>query len=135
MRAGYLYLTPCTGLPDAVCLHEAAVPPTGGAETPVIAYFWDLDAAMMHFHADLRRRLLDPDRKAYRADMAEAAAVLDAIDLRHQRTYLSPALAGSPELDAATARLRAKHLLVRRVFDWVGVIGLLLLLLTALLPI
>ncbi|WP_058553778.1 hypothetical protein [Thiohalocapsa sp. ML1] len=133
MRDGYLYLTPCADLPGAVCLHEAAVPPTGDATTPVIAYFWDVDAAAMHFHTGLRRRLLDPDRKAYRADMVEAAAVLDAIELRHQRTYVSPALAASPELDAAAARLRRQHQLVRRMFDWAGVVGLLLLLYTALL--
>lgn len=131
MRDGYLYLTTCADLPGAVCVHEAAVPPAGDARTPMIAYFWDLDAAMMHFHTGLCRRLLDPDRKAYRADMVEAAAVLDAIELRHQRTYLSPALAASPELDAAAARLRRQHRRVRRVFDWVGIVGLLLLLYTA----
>jgi hypothetical protein len=133
MRDGYLYLTPCTDLPEAICLHEAAVPPAGDASTPVIAYFWDLDAAVMHFHSGLCRRLLDPDRKAYRADMVEAAAVLDAIELRHQRTYVSPALAASPALEAAVTRLRRQHQLVRRIFDWAGIVGLLLLLYTALL--
>jgi hypothetical protein len=135
MRDGYLYLTPCTDLPDAVCLHEAAVPPVADAGAMMVAYFWDLDAAVMHFHTDLRRRLLDPDLRAYRADMVEAAAVLDAIDLRHQRTYLSPSLAHSPELDVVAARLRARHLRVRRVFDLIGVVALLLLLFTALLPV
>jgi hypothetical protein len=133
MRDGYLYLTPCADLPGAVCLHEAAVPPVGDASTAMIAYFWDLDAAAMHFHTGLRRRLLDPDRKAYRADMVEAAAVLDAIELRHQRTYLSPLLAQSPALDAAAARLRRRHQRARRIFDWVGIVGLLLLLYSALL--
>jgi hypothetical protein len=135
MRDGYLYITPCVDLPDAICLHEAVVPPAGNAMVGAVAYFWDLDAAMMHFHAGLRRRLLDPDRHAYRTDMVQAAAVLDAIDLRHHRTYLSPALAGSAELEATAERLRAQHRRVHRLFDLVGLLALLLLLLAALLPI
>ncbi len=134
MRAGYLYITACRDLPQAVCLREAAVPPGLSDEAGVVVYFQDLDAAAMHFHAGLRRRLLDVDRKAYRADMAEAAAVLDAIDLHHHCAYLAPDVAASPALAAATDRLRRKHLRVRRIFDWVGILALLLLLLTALLP-
>jgi type VI protein secretion system component VasF len=64
----------------------------------------------------------------------QAAAALDAIDLRHHRVYLAPELAASPALAEATGRLQRKHQRVRRIFDWVGIIGLLLLLLTALLP-
>jgi len=134
MRAGYLYLIPCRELLGAVCLREAAVPPSPGNDVGVIVHFQDLDAAAMHFHAGLRRQLLDLDRKAYRAEMVEAAAVLDAIELRHQCTYLAPEVATSPALAAATDRLRRKHLLVRRIFDVAGILGLLLLLYTALLP-
>jgi hypothetical protein len=134
MRAGYLYLTPCRDLLGAVCLREAAVAPGTTAGAGIVAFFWDLDAAMMHFHAALRHRLLDLDGKAYRADLVEAAAALDAIDLRHQRTYLSPELAANPALADATERLRHRHLLVRRILDWVGIAGLLLLVFTALLP-
>lgn len=108
------------------------------AEAPegvaIVAYFWDLDAATMHFHADLRRHLLDINQRAYRADMVEAAAALDAIELQHQRTYLAPALAASPALSAATARLHHKHRRWQRLFDWLGIVGLFLLLLTSMLP-
>jgi hypothetical protein len=135
MRAGYLYIKPCKGLPGAVCLREAAVAPGSAVGAGIVAFFWDLDAAMMHFHTELRHRLLDLDRKAYRAEMMEAAAALDAIDLRHHRVYLDPALAASAALADATERLRQKHLRLRRVFDWVGVLALLLLLAAVLLPI
>lgn len=134
MRAGYLYLTRCGDLPEAVCLHKAEVAPGAAEDVGIIAYFDDLDAAAMHFHADLRHRLLDLDHRAYRADMVEAAAALDAIELRHQRTYLSPALAGSQALVAATERLHHRHRRWRRVFDWVGILALILLFLTAGLP-
>jgi hypothetical protein len=118
-----------------VCLQEAEVAPEAPEGAGIVAYFWDLDAAMMHFHADLRRRLLDVDRRAYRADMVEAAAALDAIELQHQRTYLAPALAASPALSEATQRLHHQHQRWRRVFDWLGIIGLLLLFLMSLLPV
>jgi hypothetical protein len=134
MRAGYLYISPCRDLPGAVCLREAAVAPGAAQEAGAVVFFWDLDAAVMHFHADLRRYLLDLDRKAYRTSLVQAAAALDAIDLRHHRVYLAPELAASPALAEATGRLQRKHQRVRRIFDWVGIIGLLLLLLTALLP-
>lgn len=133
MRAGYLYLTPCGNVPEAVCLHEAAIAPAAPDQVGIVAYFYDLDAASMHFHTDLRHRLLDVDMRAYRADMVEAAAALDAIELQHYRTYLSPALAGSPALADATERLHHKHRRWRRLFDWVGILGLILLFATALL--
>ncbi|WP_296896125.1 hypothetical protein [Thiohalocapsa sp.] len=135
MRAGYLYITPCSDPPEAVCLHEATIPPATPADAGIVAFFWDLDAAVMHFHADLRNRLLDLNSRAYRADMVEAAAALDAIELKHQRTYLSPTLAASSALTDATERLHHKHRRWQRVFDWVGILALILLFLIALLPI
>ncbi|WP_295887722.1 hypothetical protein [uncultured Thiohalocapsa sp.] len=134
MRAGYLYITPCGDTPDAICLREAAVAPGAPDNAGIVAFFWDLDAAMMHFHADLRTRLLDLNRRAYRADMVEAAAALDAIELQHHRTYLAPALAASPALADATERLHHKHQRWRRLFDWVGIGALILLFLMSLLP-
>lgn len=127
MRAGYLYITPCGDMPKAVCLQAAEIAPQAPESAGIVAYFWDLDAAMMHFHADLRRRLLDLDRRAYRADMVEAAAALDAVELQHQRTYLAPALAASPALIKATERLHHRHQRWQRLFDWVGVLALVLL--------
>ncbi|NBC13460.1 MAG: hypothetical protein GVY09_08975 [Gammaproteobacteria bacterium] len=110
-----------------MCLQAAEIAPQAPESAGIVAYFWDLDAAMMHFHADLRRRLLDLDRRAYRADMVEAAAALDAVELQHQRTYLAPALAASPALIKATERLHHRHQRWRRLFDWVGVLALVLL--------
>ncbi|WP_295541670.1 hypothetical protein [uncultured Thiohalocapsa sp.] len=134
MRAGYLYIAPCGSTPRVICLEEADIMAEAPEGVAIVAYFWDLDAAMMHFHADLRRHLLDANRRAYRADMVEAAAALDAIELQHQRTYLAPALAASPAWRAATARLHHKHRRWQRLFDWLGIVGLLLLVLTSLLP-
>jgi hypothetical protein len=133
MRSGYLYLTSCRNPPGSVCLHEAAIPPAGGDGIPIIVRFADVDAAVMHFHQGLHRRLLDPDRHAYRATLPQAAAVLDAIDLRHQRTYLSPELAKDKALPAEVERLRKSHQRVRRIFDWVGIFALVLLLLLSVL--
>jgi hypothetical protein len=134
MRAGYLYIEACRDLPEAVCLREALIAPGPAEGAGIIVFFWDLDAAMMHFHNDLRHCLIDPDRKAYRADMVRAAATLDASDLRHQRTHLAPALALDPDFDSIVGGLRHRHQRVRRIFDWVGIIGLLLLLLMSALP-
>jgi len=63
----------------------------------------------MHFHANLRRQLLDLDRKVYRTDMAHTAAAQDAIDLRHHCTYLHSALAASPALTETSLRMQRKH--------------------------
>lgn len=134
MRAGYLYIEPCRDLPEAVCLREALVAPGPTEAAGIIVFFWDLDAAAMHFHNDLRHCLVDPDRKAYRVDIVRAAATLDASDLRHQRTRLDPAVAAHPDFYGTVQGLRRRHQRVRRIFDWVGILGLLVLLLTALLP-
>jgi hypothetical protein len=134
MRAGYLYLAPCPKTPGVIRLNEAAIPPSGGEEVQLIMHFTDLDAAAMHFHTGLRRRLVDPDARSYRATMPEAAAVMQAIELRHQLTYLSPQLASNPSLAAETARLHRRHMVTHRIFDLIGVAGLVLLILTALLP-
>jgi hypothetical protein len=66
--------------------------------------------------------------------MVRAAATLDASDLRHQRTRLDPAVAANPDFDSIVLRLRRRHQRVRRIFDWVGILGLLLLLLLTALP-
>jgi hypothetical protein len=109
-----------------------ATPSAGarGSDIPVVRYaaaFTDLDAALMHAHAGLRRGLVDVDARLYRTDALEAVAVADAIELRHRVAYLDPELAAAPRLAAETSRLRARHRLADKVWTGVGIAGILLL--------
>jgi len=92
------------------------------------ARFRDIDAALMHFHEGLRRRLVDLDARLYRADITEAIAIADAIDLEHRRVFIDPAIAGDPRLDANLARRRSRHRRWDLIFNGIGLAALALLL-------
>lgn len=108
--------------------HLTVPAPTRPSRLHFCARFDDLDAAMMHFHSAMPRRLVDLDRRLYRVSVLEAVAAADAILLPHRRVYLDPDLADEPVLAQAIARRRARHLLWTHVFDGVGYVALLLLL-------
>jgi len=99
----------------------------GDARLRYAARFEDVDAALMHAHNALRRRLIDVDRRLYRTDPIEAVAAVDAIDLPHRRVHLDATLAGDDRLTARIARRRAGHERDDRIWTGIGAAALLFL--------
>ena len=139
MRAGYLYLQTHSDHPDRVRVLTSEQPPVAGPghesmSIPYIVRFNDLDAAKMHFHNALRRKLVDIDASLYRVPLAEAIATIEAEELRHERVWLDPALSASAlqQVDAIAAQQRRRHRRNDMIWRAVGVIALLWLLLNAL---
>jgi len=97
------------------------------------AYFHDLDAALMHTHEPLKRRLVDVDKGLYRIDPLEAVAAAQSVDLRHWQTYIDAEIADDPRLaESVTSKLRRKQRF-QLLWNIVGVIAIVLLLLKLLL--
>ena len=138
MRAGYLYLQTHNDHPELVRVltseHSPDVqhsqPPTA---IPYVARFNDLDAAKMHFHNELRRKLVDIDTSLYQISLAEAIATVEAEELRHQRVWIDPALSQSAlnQVETITARAQRRHQLHNLIWRTVGVIAIVWLLLNA----
>ena len=142
MRVGYLYLETSNRHPGVVRIvrSTAAQPPdplaNGRGAEPAIRYiarFPDVDAAQMHAHNALRRRLLDVEARTYRASLVEAIAALAAIELPHRRIYLDSSLDERTQAEIA-ARIREnhhKHTRTNLVWQIVGGLGIGLLMLLA----
>lgn len=97
------------------------------------AYFHDLDAALMHVHEPLRRRLMDIDKRLYRADPVQAVAAAQGVGLRHWQTYIDADIADDPHLaEIVTARHRRRKRL-DLLWNSVGVLAALFLMLKLLL--
>jgi hypothetical protein len=117
MQSGFLFVETNARHPGMVRIRGAAQDPTPigdglraghGPRVRLVVRFLDLDAARMHAHTELRRRLIDADAGTYRASLVEAVAALDAIQLDHRLIYRDPDI--STEDAAAIASLvRARH--------------------------
>lgn len=96
-----------------------------------VARFNDAEAALMHTHELLRRRLLDIDAHLYRTDLVTAIAALESLDLRHHRVYLDPQTASryDDDIRRATADLIARRQRREKLFQAMGFVGIVLLLL------
>ena len=136
MQSGYLLLETRPEHPQLVQVRRAdELPARPSPQLKFAARFQDIDAALMHFHEGLRRRLVDLDAHLYRTELTDAVAVAEAIELPHRRVHIDAALANDPRLTAAIERLHQKHRRWQRIFNGVGIAALVLLLLTAVLGI
>jgi hypothetical protein len=138
MRSGYLLLETSASHPGLVRIFiTATLPPLPGpAADPELRHavrFDDIDVARMHAHELLCRRLVDIDAGLYRAGPLEAVAAVESIGLSHRRVYLDPALAADPALEPAIATLIARRQRRDRIWEWVGMAALGLLLIKVLL--
>jgi len=90
-----------------------------------IARFNDSDAALMHTHEILKRRLIDADGHLYRVSAERAIAAIESVDLKCRRIYLDGEL--SDECKEAIAsqaeRLRSRRRAWAVVFQAFGYIG------------
>ncbi|MGE5152517.1 MAG: hypothetical protein ACM3ST_00745 [Bdellovibrio bacteriovorus] len=146
MRQGYLLIETHPNVPGRIRLSTsdrlpgapqdlAASEPPARPQTRYVALFTDLAVASMHAHSALRRDLVDIDSRLYRTDPVKAVAALESIALSHRRIYLDPELAADPRLDAEIARRRARQRRRDQVWNGIGILAVLLLLLKLLLGI
>lgn len=100
-----------------------------GPRIVFVSRFNDSEAALMHTHAVLRRRLVDIDAGLYRAPPDQAIAAVRAVDLRHHEVYLDPDIseALSARIEALQARLIRRKQWTRQVFETIGYIALAML--------
>ncbi|MDJ0739710.1 MAG: hypothetical protein QNJ91_08330 [Gammaproteobacteria bacterium] len=91
-----------------------------------IARFNDIEAALMHTHEILKRRLLDPDAHLYRASLAQAIAAVESLALRHRGVYIDPDLDATTraEIDAQRQRNIDAQQRKDRFFQVLGSIGI-----------
>jgi hypothetical protein len=111
--------------------------PEGRTDGPLrvryIARFNDGEAAMMHVHQLLRRRLVDVDSGIYRGDLVTAVAAIESLGLAHERIYLDLEIDGENRslINAKVLSLEAKRRRFERFWNAVGYIALGFLLLQA----
>lgn len=120
-----------------VDLPDTASMPDSPMRLRYVARFNDSDAALMHAHETLKRRLLDPDAHLYRVPLECAIAAVASLDLRHREIFMDSGLPAQSlaAIDHRIQRLQERHRRRERLFETVGYIavGLLLLNLLALL--
>lgn len=137
MQPGVLYLETHAAHPGLVRVALADAPPPTGTNVPArvryAARFADRDAALMHTHELLRRRLVDVDARLYRTSLPAAIAAIESLDLSHHRLYVDPGLDADSvaAIGAAQTRLVRHRQLADRVWTVVGYVALGLLLLRA----
>ena len=95
-----------------------------------IARFNDLEAALMHTHELLKRRLIDPDAHLYRVSPERAIAATESLDLKHRRIYLDAGFSDESRaaMDSLAAGFRARHQAWVVIFQTIGYIGVAILL-------
>ena len=63
-----------------------------GGHISYVARYNDIDAAMMHVHEVLKRRLVDLDHHLYRTDLVDAIAAAKSRVLAHRDIWIDPDL-------------------------------------------
>ena len=111
-----------------VTAHRPAVDsdPQAGARIRYTAQFNDREAALMHTHELLKRRLLDPDAHLYRADLARAIAAVESVELRHRDVHWDPQIDDETrsEVERIVAANRVLQRHKDRFFQTLGYIGI-----------
>lgn len=122
MQSGYLMIATRLDHPGLVFVETASIAPQ--SSRPGLAFaarFSDIDAALMHLHEPLRRRLESLEPRCYGVELEQAVAVADAIELDHRVVFIDPALADRPRVRERTEMLRRRH---RRVDWWLHAVGI-----------
>ncbi|MGB5198468.1 MAG: hypothetical protein WBN68_00450 [Sedimenticolaceae bacterium] len=109
---------------------ETAAPVQAVRRIRFIARFSDREAALMHTHEILKRRLLDLDTHLYRVPLEQAVGAIESLDLNRRRTYLDGDLSvqTTMAIQAWASRYRNRHNRWDRLFEALGYVGLGLLL-------
>jgi hypothetical protein len=91
-----------------------------------VARFNDREAALMHTHEILRRRLIDLDTHLYRVPPERAIAAVESLDLKHRRIYLDSEFSDESlsAITSLTERLRSRRRAWATLFQTLGYIGI-----------
>jgi len=95
-----------------------------------VARFNDREAALMHTHEILKRRLIDLDGHLYRVALEKAVAATESLDLRHRRIFIDPGLSDESHaaIDSLVGEFRRQRRVWATFFQTLGYIGIGLLL-------
>jgi hypothetical protein len=125
MQSGYLTLEARNDDPGLIfVISQTSLPDLAQPALLYVAFFNDIDAAGMHFHEAVRRRLKSLEPRTYRLQPLEAVAAADAIELEHRRVFLSPSLAEDGRLAMDVQVLHQRHQRNDRWLDAVGWLAL-----------
>ena len=136
MKSGYLSIETHQDRPGLVRLLATSEQPEAASGVQAvrriryIARFGDREAALMHTHEILKRRLLDLDTHLYRVPLEQAIGAIESLDLNYRRIYLDGDLSvqTTKAMQAWTSRFRNRHNRWDRLFEALGYVGLGLLL-------
>jgi len=94
------------------------------------ARFNDGDAALMHTHEILKRRLLDPDSHLYRVPEERAIAAIESLGLTHRDVYFDPSMdeATRQAIDRLREDMAGQRERKEQLFTTIGYIAIGLLL-------
>ena len=139
MKAGYLTLEthPNHNHLVRVCMRQAEPDIKHGDDGSVIRYiarFRDVEAAQMHVQNMMHRFLVNLEQRIYRKPLVEMIACVEADELEHKRTWMDPAIGDSElaQIQALTERNRKRHRWMDLIWQAVGIVALILLLVTSL---
>ena len=132
MQSGYLAIETHRDRPGIVRLVLSTEAPDPAPATHAvrrlryIARFNDREAALMHTHQILRRRLIDLDTRLYRVPPERAIAAVESLDLKHRRTYLDSEFSDESRsaIASLTEGLRSQRRAWATIFQTLGYIGI-----------
>lgn len=105
-----------------------------GSEIRYVARFKDIDAGLMHVQNVMHSALADLEHRIYRVSLPQMIACVEADDLDHARIWMDPALSAGElaEIDRLTKQRKSSRRRIDQIWQIVGWLGLLLLLLASL---
>jgi hypothetical protein len=136
VKPGYLYIETSRSHPGLIRLvrteSEPDPEPASHSDRRIgfVARFNDSEAAMMHVHEVLKRRLIDQDDHFYRASPERAIAAVRSLDLRFRQVYLDCDLDDGQKrrIDELETVFKQRRQRINQVFEFMGYAGLALLL-------
>jgi hypothetical protein len=132
VQSGYLAIETHRDRPGIVRLVSSTEAPDPAPEVHAdrrlryIARFNDVEAALMHTHEILRRRLIDLDTRLYRVPPERAIAAVESLDLKQRRTYLDSEFSDESRsaIASLTEGLRSRRRAWATIFQTLGYIGI-----------
>ena len=134
MKTGFVFVEIHDGRPGLARIGCSETSPVtdapGERHIRYAARFHDSEAAMMHVHELLKRRLVDADAHLYRVEPRQAIAAMMSLGLRHTDHYLDPHMAPAEVagIRALVEQLQARRRRIDRLFTLAGYAGIALLL-------
>ena len=139
MKSGFLSLITHPEYPGLVSAQiqdslPELIPREDGGEIRYLARFDDIDTALMHVHNRMHRALVNLESRIYRKSLEEMIACAEAIALEHSRVWIDPRLTSEQQahIGAMTEQLKSSRRRIDRIWQFAGLLGVLLLLLLSL---